>query len=192
MSLTKAEVTTLLGKFAHSLHETTTTSEFMDVALWELAKNYGPMVGSTTGNLSAPVGIYSFPATAVNLLCVIARNKELSLQSTNDLEYHSITWRDDTVTSGTTDVNAHFSYMVDEVSGRKFSIYPIPSTATTDGYTVVYTEARTTTIPEWLVLPIVFDTLAREFAFPSDHQDKDFAALCAEIATLCYAILGYA
>ena len=191
MSLTKANVTTLLGKFAHSLQEATTTSEFMDVALTELARLAGPMVGSTTGNLTSGTATYVFPSTAIRLLCVIARNKELSFQSSNDMEYHSITWRDDAVTSGTTDVNAHYAYMVDEVSGRKFSIYPIPSTATTDGYTVVYTESRDTTIPEWYALPIIFDTLAREFAFPSDHQDKDFATLCAHIATLCYAILGF-
>ena len=59
-----------------------------------------------------------------------------------------------------------------------------------DRLTTIYTRGDNDTTPKWYLLPIIFDTLAREFAYPSDHQDKEWAALCGEVAQLLYDILG--
>jgi hypothetical protein len=186
--LSKANLATLIGWLSHDLEQSTTTAEFTDAAVWDMAKDSGAMVGATTGDIAVATAVYTFPATARKLLAVIAVDRDLYLADSKQLEHYEMGWRAKTVASGT--AAPHLAYTVDEISGRKFSIYPIPATGTTDGLVTIYTEARTTTIPEWIALPLAFDVMSREFAYPSDHQDKEFAKICGRVAALLYAILG--
>lgn len=53
---------------------------------------------------------------------------------------------------------------------------------------VVITERRDD-LPGWLELPIVFEILAKEYERESDHQDKAFADICREAASLFFLMV---
>ena len=59
-----------------------------------------------------------------------------------------------------------------------------------DALALIFSEDRSTDIEDYFVLPITFDCIAREFAYPSDHQDLAYAGVCAELAQLLYALAG--
>lgn len=89
---------------------------------------------------------------------------------------------------------------------RAFQLIPIPDTDSGDfsfpnaapfgedyptgAGVMVYTDQRTTDLPEWISIYIAFRVLTKEFARPSDHQHTDFSEACAEFAEVLWQLAG--
>jgi hypothetical protein len=122
----------------------------------------------------------------------------LSQSSEIDLEAYSKEWR--------TDSGDPLAYTQDIITARSYRLYPEPDFTSDplipihgqpwgedfpdDSLVLIYSDNREAHIPEFYSLPIAFDTLFREFSYPSDHEDQEFSTICQELSKLLYAFAG--
>lgn len=147
-----------------------------DDIMERFAKRTAPFVDTEVFTPTVNVEEYAYPSSAVRLLAVLVNGKELPQTSLPELETYSKDWRASAVDLGTP-----IAYTFAERDARQVRIFPRPDSTTADGGTFLFAEKRSTDIPDWLALPIVFLILAEEFAYPSDHQDLEFAKVCAAV-----------
>ena len=185
MTMTRANVVTLTNLLAHGSGDADLMPDAYDDALDRFGRSSAPFVDTANYTPTDGTVEYSYPATAVALLGVFHGAKQLLEASGAELEAYDEDWR---ATADTTGTPVAFSFF--ERDADKVLLFPTPDTTTSNGGTFLYSENRTTDIPEWLVLPLVFDILAEEFSYPSDHQDKEFAAMCNEMAQILKAFTG--
>ena len=183
MTMTRANVITLTNLFAHGSGDADLMPDAYDDALDRIARASSPFVDTEAFTPSDGVAAYSYPSTAVTLISVFHGAKQLIKASSRELEAYDEDWRD-------ADEDTPVAFTFYEQDADKVLLFPTPSTTAASGGTFLYSENRTTDIPEWLVLPIVFDILAEEFSYPSDHQDKEYAAMCGEMAQILKAFTG--
>jgi len=184
MSVTKANITTLAQYLCQSKANATTFADYFDKVSDELARwPKPPQVATATFNIVSATAAYSFQTAAVEVLAVFAKERELSLQSISDLEVYSKTWQ--------TDTGDPYAYTFEDQLSRKYLMYPIPDENDTNGGRELYSQSPTSGIVEWLSLPLAFLTMAQEFTYPSDHQDKEFADNCKVLGDLLLRILGH-
>jgi hypothetical protein len=183
MTMTRANVVTLTNLIAHGSGDSDLMPDAYDGALDRLARSAAPFVDTEAFTPTDGTAEYSYPSTAVALLGVFHGAKQLPQASSKELEAYDEDWRG--ADEGTPVV---FSFY--ERDADKVLLFPTPDTTASDGGTFLFSENRTTDIPEWLALPIVFDILAEEFSYPSDHQDKEYAAMCGEMAQILKAFTG--
>jgi hypothetical protein len=122
----------------------------------------------------------------------------LSFSELKDLEAYDDDWR---TLSGNP-----WAYTTDEPTARSFDLVPTPDVDSSDfsfpngapfgedfptnAGTIIYSERRTTDLPEWIGVYIAFKILEREFARPSAHQDLKFSGTCAEFAEILWKFGG--
>jgi hypothetical protein len=175
MVMTRTNVLNLADSLAHSKGDSDTMTDSFDALLERLARTTAPFVETANYTPTDGTAEYSYPSAAVILLAVFHGAKQLPLTSLSELEAYDADWRD-------ADEGTPVAYSFTERDARKVLLFPTPSTTASDGGTFLYGEQRTTDIPVFVALYIAFEILAEEFAYPSDHQDKEMAEMCAAMA----------
>lgn len=140
---------------------------------------------------------YEPPSTVIELWNVIYDDRMLYKENLRAIEAINVNWRDE--------VGTPRAYVVEDESNKKFRLYPKPDRTSKDlapvfgsplgldyptySVVVIISEQRNE-IPAWLVMPVAFDILNREFVRESDHQDTTFADACKKLSTMFYAIVS--
>lgn len=182
MVMTRTTILTLADSLAHSKGDDSMMQDSYDHFLDKLARTSASFVETEAFTPTDGTAEYSYPTAAIALLAVFHGAVQLPVATMEDLEAYDIDWR--SAAEGTPAVHSF-----NERDARKVLLWPTPDTTTADGGYFLYAENRTTDIPVYLALVIVFHILAEEFAYPSDHQDKQMAEACAQMAKLLKAFV---
>lgn len=194
MSLSKAQLTTFASTICHADHDTTTFSQFFNDVIDELGKLPSPVFAEYAFEaVVSGTAEYSFETAMLKPIAIFFGDTLIPEVSEQALEAYSATQQSDT--------GDPVAFTLENVDARKYRLYPIPDangTASTNwaagfaaaALALIFVEDRATDIEDYHALPITFDCLAREFAYPSDHQDIAYAKVCAELAQLLYVLAG--
>ena len=197
MSLSKAQLTTFASTICHAEHDTTTFSQFFNDVIDELGRLPDP-VFAEYGFEAVAIGTqdHNFEAAMLRPIAIFLGDTLLPEVSQQALKAYSESWRVDTGTP--------IAYTLELAYDEEYKTYPIPDATgsiagadwaanyPTAALALIFVEDRSTDIEDYYALPITFDCLAREFAYPSDHQDIAYAKVCAELAQLLYVLAGVA
>ena len=196
--MTKAEILLLVKNLTQDQADSVTIDDYFNQVLDDLGRvSDDTMTEMEVIPLTEGTEEYTLPDNAVIERAIFFDNHELRHTTVKQLEARSKSWR------------AHrgrpWAYSKDEQTARVFRVYPIPdfsSTATdwsegeplgrgfpSDALTIFYSSRRNDKIPTWLVLPLVTQILAYEFARPSGHQAEAFAQLCQQLTTVFFKFL---
>jgi hypothetical protein len=185
MVMTRTTILTLADSIAHGKGDDSMMQDSYDQFLDDLARTSAPFVADATYTPTDGTAEYSYASTAVKLLAVFHGAVQLPLATARELEAYDEDWRATGATTGTPVV-----YSFSDRDARKFLLWPTPDTTAASGGTIIYGENRTTDIPVWLALPIVFQILAEEFSYPSQWQDKAMAEVCGQMAKILKEFTG--
>lgn len=172
--MNRGEIISLANDFIHDVGALSTLEESYTDTLERFAKGSAPFVDSESFTPTDGVSEYSYPSSAVTILGVFYGTRHLAFASAKDLEAYSADWR-------STAEDEPYVFTFYEEDARTVKIFPTPSTTTVDGGTFLFSEQRTLDIADWIVLPIIFEMLFEELSYPSDHQDKEMATVCATL-----------
>jgi hypothetical protein len=148
--------------------------------------------------LTAGTQDYNFPADALQLVSAFYNSDQIHLADNRDLEAYSKAWRTST---GDPKVITQ-----DEQSAREYTIFPIPSSTSDpvipihgepfgedfpdNAFTLLYSDNRQDDIPDIYIIPVALESIGREFDYPSDHTDTEFAESCHSIAGVLFKLIG--
>jgi len=165
------------------LGSTATMNVFYGEVMRNLARGPNPpLVESSAFAVSSGTAAYTWPAAAIRILAVFNEKKQLAPANIRQLESYDDAWRassDDTI----------HAWHAGEDTLRTARLFPSPSTGSTG--TWLFSKAPTSDVPNYMALYIAFAVLERDFAYPSDHQDKEFSALCGQIALIFGKLVGF-
>ena len=184
MALTQDNIVDLANIIAGTTGSTTTMNIYYDEVMRNLGTRFNPpLFESTTFAISSGTASYAWPSTACSVLAIYSSaGREILQANRTELDAYDDGWRASTSTD-----SYHF-YCVEEDTQRSFRLYPIPSTASTG--TVIMGVASSADVPDYFSFYVACNILAREFAKPSDHQDKQFAAAAEDVAKLFGMLIG--
>lgn len=183
--MTSTTIKALAQSLCLSQGDTSQVARYYTDVVDELGKSTNPPIAASAA-LSIVSGIisYSFPAAAIRLIAIFSNARSLSPCTLAELEAYSATWRADTG-----DALSWALEPVDDLDAREFMLYPEPD-ANKTGKTI-YSSNRTTDIIEWIGVAIAFRVLAKEFAYPSNHEDRVFADACLTMSDILMKSAGY-
>jgi len=182
MSVNKATITALAQVIGSSLGDANTLSVAYDEVMEHLAMMPNPpLLETTTFAITSGTAQYLCPATGIQIAGLFHENLQLDETYKAEIEAYQLTWRASTGTPQT--------FYAAEETISTVRLFPIPNAAATGTWLV--SSIKTGSIPEYMVLYIVFAMLEKEFAYPSDHQDKEFSALCGQIAIIFGKLIGF-
>ncbi len=197
--MNKTTLISLVGSLAHSKGASDTQDDAYYRTLDLLARSSSPLVAQANVNLVASTTEYSLSADAAKILALFVKPdnvagtnyrlvREVGLR---ELEFYDKDWR---TTQAAED--APIVYTLVDLAGTvvtdwtKIRLYPTPDVSVTSGISYFYADRNeATTIYDFIALPIVFNILWKEFEYPSDHQDMEFATLCGDIAKFLRAFV---
>lgn len=195
--MTKAEVITLVEDIARVTVDGDTIDRYYADVLEEIGKWVNaPLLNVEIVEITSGTAAYGYPTNAVAIIALFHTDRHLSKTSLIELEGYSSTWRDDTGDpwAYTEDEQAKRTYLLypepDDTSGAMFGWNLMGADMPSDAGVVVFSERREGDIPDWIGLYITFEILARDFAKPSEYQDKAFAELCGGVAQAARQIGG--
>jgi len=197
--MTRDEIITFAKDLAQSLQDDDTLDVFMDDVFDDISRlPFMPMLKAKIKALTSGTAEYDFEDDMLAIKHIIMDDELLSRTQERMLDMYSATWQVDTGTPT--------QYTIDEVSARKYLLYPIPNFNSDplipthgepygedfpdNSLVIIYADDREADIPSIMAIPLAFDALAREFDYPSDHIDAAFVAGCIGISQLFYRILG--
>jgi hypothetical protein len=193
----KANIITLTGVLGSGLQNATTLSQFFDDVVESIGLSPFPIFHSSAlVELSDGTGTYDFESDMLRLIHAIMEDASISIVTEPELDLYSSSWR---TTEGTP-----IALTQDDLN-RQYTLYPIPDFDSEalgggeaepygedypeDQLVVIYTENKSANFQEYYALPLAFESLSREFAYPSDHQDTEFAESCAILSQFLHSIL---
>ena len=188
MGLTRANIV----NFAEMIAGTTGNTSHMNIAYAEVMQHLArspnpPFVQSSNFTISSGTNTYTWSTNAVRLLGVFAEGKQLMPVTERELENYLLGWRDYTGTDlGTDEIHV---YHTGENDLRTVRLFPQTSTGATG--TWLHSITPITDVPAYFCLYIAFAVLERVFSYPDARQDKEFAALCGQIALVFARLIGY-
>jgi len=174
--MTEAQLTAFVQLLAHSKGSATTLAYFFDDAMEALAKTTAPFVATEAFNISDSTATYSYPTAAIRILAVLIDGEQIPYATFADLENYSTTWQS-AAESDTT-----LAWTTEDQDARTIRIWPTPINDNNGAGLFLFSTTRTTDLPEFCILPVAFEMLYQEFAYPSDHQDFEFSQLCKEFS----------
>ena len=197
--MTRDEILTLTKSLALQLSETDTIDNFINDVFYELGlRLHPPFVQAEIKAITSGTSEYTFESNMLKVVYLIMFDELLSQSAEIDLEAYSKTWR--------TDTGDPLAYTQDIITARSYRLYPNPDFTSDplipingqpwgedfpdDSLVLIYSDNRESNILEFYALPISFDTLFREFSYPSDHEDQEFSAICQSLSKLLYAFAG--
>ncbi len=182
----KADVTTLVSTLTPVAVDSSEVSRFFDEEMIVLGHDpRGWLTHYFALSLSDKEtdGVVTLAAAGsmVRLLALFYDDTELVRETVRSLQGFDPEWRDRT--------GIPIAFTPEGESNRTVRFYPKPispgtssSVTTVDqGLGQIFTQARTTDIPNYLVMPLALRILAREFERESNHRDVDFATLARAI-----------
>lgn len=178
--ISKQNVLDLVTTFALGQDDQTETAIFYDEIIRELGFKT-VLTGAETLAITAGTNAYTVSPDNILSLEYYSGNRGY-LTMTNDQNAKvafGAGWR--------SSVGTPVALSRDNQSDNNFTLIPSPSSD--DTLTVIRSEVRED-IPDWLVLPITFDILAREFSRESDHQDIEFSSACKQFSILFFQMVG--
>lgn len=198
--MNRDDIITLAGELSLSLHDPDTLDIFVDDVFHELGESSDiPLVQATLKQLTSGTATYDFESDMIQIIHLIMYDELITESSYEELTDYSETWKADSGTPVT--------FTQDRIDSETYTLYPSPSSSSsayipTEGepfgvdypaniLTILYTDDRESDIPEIYSLPIAIDALEREFTYPSDHTDVEFASACGEIKKLFYLLIGF-
>ena len=197
--MNKTTLISLVGSLAHSKGDSDTQDDAYYRTLDILARASSPFVDQADVNLVASTTEYSLSTNAAKILALFVKPnnvagteyrlvREVGLR---ELELYDKDWR---TTQAAED--APIAYTIVDLAGTtvtdwtKIRLFPTPDTSVTNGIAYFYADRNeATNIYDFIALPIVFNILWKEFEYPSDHQDMEFAKLCSDIAQFLRAFV---
>lgn len=181
MGSSKAQITAIAQVIAHSQGNANTLAIAFDEVMQWLAQKHRPaLVYNSQLTVSTTSASFAYPTGAVEVLGVFYQGRQLKPVNSVELNAYNITWR---ASSG-----GPYVYYREEDDYESIRFFPAPAVATTGSW--LYTQASSTNVPDYMVLYIAFAMLEREFAYPSDHQDKTFSKLCGDTAQIFGTLIG--
>ena len=142
--------------------------------------------------LSSGTSVYDFPADALRLLHAFFNSEMLSLASNADLNAYATMWLADT--------GSPKAITLDEITARTYTLYPNPVLNSdpiipihgepfgedypANNLVLIYADNRQSPIVDIYALSIALESLSREFTYPSDHTDTDYADTCKALSQL--------
>ena len=181
MGVNKATITAFAQVIGSSLGNADTLSVAYDEVLEHLAMQPNPpLIESTTFAISSGTAQYLCPATGVQIIGLFHENLQLAEAYKPEIEAYEKTWRAST--------GAPQVFYAAEETVSTVRLFPTPNAAATGTWLVSSVKAGN--VPTYMVLYIAFAMLEREFAYPSDHQDKEFSKLCGQIAIIFGKLIG--
>lgn len=194
--VSKADVLALVQELCTNQADATAIDKYFDEVISDLGKDGWLCVAEV---LAATKGTFEYepPSTVIKLWNVIYDDRMLYKENLRAVESVNVNWRDETGTPR--------AYVVEDESNHKFRLYPKPDRTSKDfvpifgsplgldyptySVVVIISEMRDT-IPQWLIVPVAFDILNREFMRESDHQDTVFGDACKKLSTMFYAMVS--
>jgi hypothetical protein len=200
-----AAISTIVTNLATVSYDTTARDNFEDGIINELARGANPgilaQVGTAFIAVTNATERYSLPvASGARTIITLHHDNVQLLQVRKDEAWHYDTsWR-------RTPARKTIGYVLDPEDRTSFSVIPppiadgatiggqTPTTITawpTGNITVIYANADTAfagTTYDDLKMPIALETLQREFARDSNHQDNAFAESCGLLASIFYGM----
>lgn len=199
----KTEILNFIKLFMHGEVDEDSTNIIYAEVLQDIAQSaLHPLVGLVEEDTQTGVHTYRIPDSAIKILAAFHKARQLNFTTVSQLEAYDIDWRgvdDDPI-----------SYLQEEQSKREVRLFPQPisglafqniefidtddfkwedtndfewqQTARLKELAFLFSEARETNIPEWSVLFIAFEIMARETAHPGEQQDLAFSGVCKEMA----------
>jgi len=201
----KTEILNLIKTFMHSDFDEDSISDIYSEVLQDIAQSsLHPLVDWSLSDVVTGQHTYPYPASAIKILAAFHKAKQLNFVDVKQLEAYSMDWR--------SSVGDALAYLQEEQSAREIRLFPSPAGGgtiqdfefidttdfvwqnTTDfiwqqtprlkELAFFFSETRDTKIPEWAVLFILFEILARETSHPGEQQDLAFAEACQNLANL--------
>ena len=197
--MTKAEVLTIVKTLTHDQADSVTIDGYFDQLIDDLGRRtFDVLTDMEVIPLVNGQEEYTLPANAVVEHAIFLDDRELRHTYVQQLEAMDMNWRDH--------IGKPWAYSKDEQTARTFRVYPIPNFDSTaadysegeplgrgfpsDALTIFYASRATTELPTWLILPLVLQILAWEFARPSQHQSQAFADFAGQMAALTFQMIG--
>ncbi len=194
--MSKASVLALAQELANTQASATNLDQFYDDVVKDVAQQ---ALFNVIEIMDAPAGqaVYVKPDRTSQLLGVFFDDTMLSLVTLRELEATRPQWRDS--------VGRPVAYLIEDLGHDEFQLYPAPVTTgdpvvpvhgapfgldyPANTIAVLASEIRED-MPDWLDLPLALIVLSREFARPSPHMDKTFAAACRQLGTLFLSMVA--
>lgn len=197
--MTRDEIIILADLLAQSLQDPDTFDIYTNDVFHERGADPSPhFVEAVIKSLTSGVAEYAFEADMLRIINAIMHDELLSPSTEDSLDAYSTTW--------TTATGTPKALTQDAVTARKYLLYPIPNFNSdplipmhgapwgedwpANSLALIYADDREDNILDIYALPIAFDALSREFTYPSNHSDQNFAALSLNIAQLLYRLIG--
>ena len=203
--MSSATITTLVGQLAVITPDATAVNNFQDDIILEMARGTGgvhpPQIGTAFIAGVAGTERYTLPDTVQARLAIAIlydQTQLLTLRKEEAWAYEEA-WRE-------TISDQPIGVVYDPEDRTNFSVVPPPrlngdaigvanpvafTTFPGNNITAIFTRTDLafpgTTYSDY-ILPVALETLAREFARDSDHQDATFAALCHGLAKLFFTM----
>jgi len=197
--MTRDEIKDLAFLLTAISADTDTLPRFVDDIFNEQGFSLTPqMLKAEIVALTAGTATYPFESDMLKLVYALFNDEPLSSTTVDDLNAYSTTWPADS--------GSPKAITQDEVDARNYTLYPNPD-ATSDAIipihgepygedyadnnlVIIYSENREASIAGIYALPFALEALAREFSYPSDHTDGEYADACLTIATLLGQLIG--
>ena len=197
--MTRDEIITLTEQLGKQLSDPDTLDVYTNDVFDELGRLPLPqMVEAFIKSITSGTATYDFESDMLSIIYAIMDDELLSPVLELALDAYSSTWQSDS------DTPTQFTQ--DAITAREYRLYPNPNFTSDplipihgepfgedypdNSLTLLYGDNRESGISPIYALPIAFDALSREFAYPSNHTDQSFAYISQLIAQLIYTMLG--
>jgi len=199
MTISRSDILTMSRFLAFFSLNNSTLATFLDDCFNELGLSPTPrMIKPEIKSLTSGLSYYDFESDMLQIIAAFYNGQQVHFSSVKDLESYAKSWRYST--------GSPLAITQDSQSARKYVVYPFPSVTSyplipihgepygedfpANSLTLIYADNRQSGINETYLLPLAFDTLAKEFSYPSDHTDTVFADGCKMAAKLLYGLAG--
>jgi hypothetical protein len=190
MAFTKAQILTFAGTLGLGLSNSTQLGTYFDDVVEEVGLHHAEPYFTAAAFVTVISGTatYSLPSGALRLLYTFMSDRLLSEESDATLEAYDGTWR---ATTG----SEIYAFTQDYLENQ-FTLYPEPNFSSTVGgdnldgsydsgwIWTIYTEDRSSSIPDYDAPRLACRTLAKEFERSANQQDHAFADACREVVSL--------
>lgn len=198
--MTRNDLLLLCNDFSLDLENSSTIEVFLQEVLVALSRRKDPLfLKALLSTLASGTSTYAYPAPdIINVFNLFTGNLQLTTTTEDSLEAHSATWR--------TESTAVRAFTEDFLS-RQFTLYPTPDYTSgafipvngeplgedyPTGWLVgIYSYIPETDIPEFYGILIIMLTLAKEFNYPSQHQDIELAQFCLGVGKFLLGLLNH-
>lgn len=197
--MTRDEIITLASDLGQNIENPDTLDTFMNDVFNELAMIADPqIIRPAIVALTSGTATYAFESDMLKLVYAFMFDELLSPSTHDGLNAYSQTWP--------TESGTPIAVIQDEINARNYTLYPNPDFTSdplipihgepygedlpNDSLILIYADNREDNISDIFSLPTSFDALQREFSYPSDHADFEFAEVCGELARILYTLIG--